>query len=84
MSLKDKWKVDQIAPGHCTGEPAFLALKQAFGERYLYAGLGTVLELGATSPSSTAQTATPANASIGSQIPGKKKPVKSTFYGLPS
>jgi 7,8-dihydropterin-6-yl-methyl-4-(beta-D-ribofuranosyl)aminobenzene 5'-phosphate synthase len=59
-SLKDKWKVDWIAPGHCTGEPAFLALKQAFGERYLYAGLGTVLELGATSPASTAQAATPA------------------------
>jgi len=53
-SLKDKWKVDWIAPGHCTGEPAFLALKQAFGERYLYAGLGTVLDLGATSPPSTA------------------------------
>jgi hypothetical protein len=58
--LKDKWKVDWIAPGHCTGEPAFLALKQAFGERYLYAGLGTVLELGATSPASTTQAATPA------------------------
>ncbi|MDR3575063.1 MAG: MBL fold metallo-hydrolase [Anaerolineaceae bacterium] len=58
-SLKDKWNMDWIAPGHCTGEPAFLALKQAFGERYLYAGLGTVLELGATSPASTAQTAIP-------------------------
>ena len=22
-NLKDKWKVDKIAPGHCTGEPAF-------------------------------------------------------------
>ncbi len=43
-SLKDKWKVDYIAPGHCTGEPAFLALKQAFGEHYIYAGLGTVLD----------------------------------------
>jgi 7,8-dihydropterin-6-yl-methyl-4-(beta-D-ribofuranosyl)aminobenzene 5'-phosphate synthase len=59
-SLKDKWKVDWIAPGHCTGEPAFVALKQAFGERYLYAGLGTVLELGAVSPASTAQAAIPA------------------------
>jgi 7,8-dihydropterin-6-yl-methyl-4-(beta-D-ribofuranosyl)aminobenzene 5'-phosphate synthase len=59
-SLKDKWKVDWIAPGHCTGEPAFVALKQAFGDRYLYAGLGTVLELGVMSPASTAQAATPA------------------------
>jgi 7,8-dihydropterin-6-yl-methyl-4-(beta-D-ribofuranosyl)aminobenzene 5'-phosphate synthase len=49
-SLKNKWKVDWIVPGHCTGEPAFLALKQAFGERYLYAGLGTVLSLGPQSP----------------------------------
>lgn len=46
-SLKDNWKVDWIAPGHCTGEPTFVALMQAFGDRYLYAGLGTVLELGA-------------------------------------
>jgi 7,8-dihydropterin-6-yl-methyl-4-(beta-D-ribofuranosyl)aminobenzene 5'-phosphate synthase len=33
-SLKDKWKVDLIAPGHCSGEPAFAAFRQAFGERY--------------------------------------------------
>jgi 7,8-dihydropterin-6-yl-methyl-4-(beta-D-ribofuranosyl)aminobenzene 5'-phosphate synthase len=56
-SLKDNWKVDWIAPGHCTGEPTFVALKQAFGDRYLYAGLGTVLELGATPQVRTAQAA---------------------------
>ena len=44
-ALHEKWKVDLIAPGHCTGEPAFAALQKAFGERYLYAGLGTVLKL---------------------------------------
>jgi len=44
-ALKDTWKVDWIAPGHCTGEPTFAALKQAFGEHYLYAGLGTVLRV---------------------------------------
>src|SRR5215813_13595696 len=38
-SLKDKFKVDNIAPGHCTGEPTFAALKKAFGTRYVYAGL---------------------------------------------
>lgn len=47
LSLKDNWKVDWIAPGHCTGEPTFAALKQTFGDHYLCAGLGTVLELGA-------------------------------------
>jgi hypothetical protein len=44
-ALHEKWKVDLIAPGHCTGEPAFVALQKAFGERYLYAGLGTILKL---------------------------------------
>ena len=47
-SLHDTWKVDYVAPGHCTGEPAFAALKRAFGDRYLYAGLGTRLKVGAT------------------------------------
>jgi len=44
-SLKDKFKVENVAPGHCTGEPMFAALKKAFGDRYLYAGLGTSLPL---------------------------------------
>jgi len=47
-SLKDKFKVENIAPGHCTGEPMFAALKKAFGDRYLYAGLGTSLPLAST------------------------------------
>jgi 7,8-dihydropterin-6-yl-methyl-4-(beta-D-ribofuranosyl)aminobenzene 5'-phosphate synthase len=47
-SLHDTWKVDYVAPGHCTGEPAFAALKRAFADRYLYAGLGTQLKIGAT------------------------------------
>src|SRR6266849_5331310 len=45
-SLKDTFKVENIAPGHCTGEPTFAALKQAFGGRYFYAGVGTTLTLG--------------------------------------
>jgi 7,8-dihydropterin-6-yl-methyl-4-(beta-D-ribofuranosyl)aminobenzene 5'-phosphate synthase len=44
-ALHDHWKVDEMAPGHCTGEPAFAALKRLFGGRYVYAGLGTVTEL---------------------------------------
>ena len=43
--LHDTDKVDYIAPGHCTGEPAFTALEQAYGDHYLYAGLGAVLSL---------------------------------------
>jgi 7,8-dihydropterin-6-yl-methyl-4-(beta-D-ribofuranosyl)aminobenzene 5'-phosphate synthase len=47
-SLRDKWKVAWIAPVHCTGEPAFALLQKGFGDRYLYAGLGTTLTLGPT------------------------------------
>ena len=45
--LLDTYKVAYVAPGHCTGEPTFAALRKAFGVRYLYAGLGTTLALGA-------------------------------------
>ena len=44
-ALHDKWKIDRIAPGHCTGEPAFAKLRQVFGESYLYAGVGSRLEI---------------------------------------
>jgi 7,8-dihydropterin-6-yl-methyl-4-(beta-D-ribofuranosyl)aminobenzene 5'-phosphate synthase len=44
-NLHDTAKVDFIAPGHCTGEPAFAALKKVFGDHYLYAGLGVQLTL---------------------------------------
>jgi 7,8-dihydropterin-6-yl-methyl-4-(beta-D-ribofuranosyl)aminobenzene 5'-phosphate synthase len=46
-ALKDTFKVEKVAPGHCTGEPTFAALKHAFGDRYIYAGLGTTLPLSA-------------------------------------
>ena len=45
-ALHDTWKVRWMAPGHCTGEPAFAILRRIFGGRYLYAGLGTTLSLG--------------------------------------
>jgi 7,8-dihydropterin-6-yl-methyl-4-(beta-D-ribofuranosyl)aminobenzene 5'-phosphate synthase len=45
-SLRDGLSVHFIAPAHCTGEPAFAILKESFGDRYLYAGLGTTLLLG--------------------------------------
>jgi 7,8-dihydropterin-6-yl-methyl-4-(beta-D-ribofuranosyl)aminobenzene 5'-phosphate synthase len=45
VALKDRFKVESIAPGHCTGEPTFAALKKAFGDKYLYAGLGSSISL---------------------------------------
>jgi 7,8-dihydropterin-6-yl-methyl-4-(beta-D-ribofuranosyl)aminobenzene 5'-phosphate synthase len=44
-ALHDQWKLDYVAVGHCTGEPTFDALQKAFGDRYLYAGLGTVINI---------------------------------------
>jgi 7,8-dihydropterin-6-yl-methyl-4-(beta-D-ribofuranosyl)aminobenzene 5'-phosphate synthase len=44
-ALHDQWKLDYIAIGHCTGEPTFAALQKGFGDRYLYAGVGTVINI---------------------------------------
>ncbi|HEX4826729.1 MAG TPA: MBL fold metallo-hydrolase, partial [Xanthobacteraceae bacterium] len=46
LSLRDNWSVRYLAPVHCTGEPAFAILKETFGDRYIYAGLGTTVLLG--------------------------------------
>lgn len=47
--LHDQYKLERVAPGHCTGEREFAALKRAFGDHYVYAGLGSVVDLpGAT------------------------------------
>jgi 7,8-dihydropterin-6-yl-methyl-4-(beta-D-ribofuranosyl)aminobenzene 5'-phosphate synthase len=44
-ALRDDWRVEAIAPGHCTGEPAFAALSEAFGDKYMFAGLGDSIAL---------------------------------------
>lgn len=46
--LLNTYNVAHVAPGHCTGEPSFEAMSKAFAARYLYAGVGTRLTLGAT------------------------------------
>jgi 7,8-dihydropterin-6-yl-methyl-4-(beta-D-ribofuranosyl)aminobenzene 5'-phosphate synthase len=45
-ALRDTWKVEYVAPVHCTGEAAFGILKETFGDHYVYAGLSTTLVLG--------------------------------------
>ena len=45
-ALRDRWHVLSIAPGHCTGELAFGRMRAVFGDRYLFAGAGTTMELG--------------------------------------
>jgi 7,8-dihydropterin-6-yl-methyl-4-(beta-D-ribofuranosyl)aminobenzene 5'-phosphate synthase len=45
-AFRDEWKVEFIAPVHCSGEAAFAALQQACGNRDVYAGLGTAIVSG--------------------------------------
>ena len=47
-ALYDIHKVEWIAPGHCTGEPAVEILMKTFGDRYVYAGLGDTITLATT------------------------------------
>jgi 7,8-dihydropterin-6-yl-methyl-4-(beta-D-ribofuranosyl)aminobenzene 5'-phosphate synthase len=44
-ALHDQWKLDYIAIGHCTGEPTFAVLQKTFRDHYLYAGVGTVVNI---------------------------------------
>ncbi len=44
-ALQDHWKIDRMAPGHCTGESAFAVFHKAFGNQYVCAGLGSVIDL---------------------------------------
>ena len=44
-ALHDQYKLERVAPGDCTGEREFAALKRAFGDHYVYAGVGSVVDL---------------------------------------
>lgn len=43
--LRGKWRVEFIAPGHCTGEHGFASLRKKFGDKYLFAGVGTAVSI---------------------------------------
>jgi 7,8-dihydropterin-6-yl-methyl-4-(beta-D-ribofuranosyl)aminobenzene 5'-phosphate synthase len=44
-ALHQRFGLDGIAPGHCTGEPAFAVLRRVFARGYRYAGLGEKISL---------------------------------------
>ena len=46
-ALHDTYHVEWLAPGHCTGEPAFAQLLKSFEDHFVYAGLGSDFGLGA-------------------------------------
>jgi 7,8-dihydropterin-6-yl-methyl-4-(beta-D-ribofuranosyl)aminobenzene 5'-phosphate synthase len=44
-ALHDRYRAERVAPGHCTGEPAFHRFKKVWKAGYTYAGVGTVIPL---------------------------------------
>jgi 7,8-dihydropterin-6-yl-methyl-4-(beta-D-ribofuranosyl)aminobenzene 5'-phosphate synthase len=44
-TLRERHRVETIAPGHCTGEVGFRVFREVFGEDCLYAGLGSWIPL---------------------------------------
>jgi 7,8-dihydropterin-6-yl-methyl-4-(beta-D-ribofuranosyl)aminobenzene 5'-phosphate synthase len=44
-ALHGTYGVGRVAPGHCTGEPAFYRFKGLWKGRYTYAGVGSVIGL---------------------------------------
>ena len=43
--FRDKWKIERMAAGHCTGQFAFAELIRVFGPRFDPAGVGAVISL---------------------------------------
>ena len=44
-AFRDKWKIERMAAGHCTGQFAFAEMIRIFGSRFDSAGVGTVISL---------------------------------------
>jgi 7,8-dihydropterin-6-yl-methyl-4-(beta-D-ribofuranosyl)aminobenzene 5'-phosphate synthase len=45
MRFRDKWKIERMAAGHCTGQFAFAELVRIFGDNFDHAGVGSVVAL---------------------------------------
>jgi 7,8-dihydropterin-6-yl-methyl-4-(beta-D-ribofuranosyl)aminobenzene 5'-phosphate synthase len=41
----DKWRLERMAAGHCTGQFAFAELIRIYGENFDFAGAGSVIAL---------------------------------------
>lgn len=44
-AFHDKWKIERMAPDHCTGQFAFSELVRVYGSKFDHAGLGSVIAL---------------------------------------
>lgn len=45
VALRETYRVERVAPGHCTGEPAFYHFRRLWNRGYTYAGVGSVIGL---------------------------------------
>ena len=45
LAFRDTWKIERMAPGHCTGQFAFSELIRAYGSKFDQAGVGAVIAL---------------------------------------
>jgi len=45
MRLRDKWRIERMAAGHCTGQFAFAEIVRIYGARFDHAGVGAVITL---------------------------------------
>ena len=45
MRFRDKWRIERMAAGHCTGQFAFAELVRIFGAKFDHAGVGSIISL---------------------------------------
>jgi len=45
MRLRDKWRIERMAAGHCTGQFAFAEMVRIYGASFDHAGVGAVIAL---------------------------------------
>jgi 7,8-dihydropterin-6-yl-methyl-4-(beta-D-ribofuranosyl)aminobenzene 5'-phosphate synthase len=42
-NFKDKWKLQRVAAGHCTGHFAQVEISKVFGDKHDHSGLGEII-----------------------------------------
>ena len=45
VAFRDKWKIERMSPGHCTGQFAFSEFIRIYGSKFDQAGVGSVTTL---------------------------------------
>ena len=45
MRFRDKWRIERMAAGHCTGQFAFAELVRIYGANFDHAGVGASIAL---------------------------------------